>query len=73
MDTKNLRVAVVPTETENGINQTSSVDEILSCDETVLMRIGDFFKAQNDEELDLLYWSFLIDIDNMVDLTGSDI
>ena len=70
---KNLRVAVVPTETGNGIDQSSSVDEILNCDETRLYPVTDYFKAQNDEEIDLLHWSFLIDIETKKDLTGTNI
>ncbi len=70
---ENLRVAVVPTETGNGIDQSSTVEQILACEETVLYPITDYFKAQNDEEIDLLHWSFLIDITNNTDLTGSNI
>ncbi len=70
---KNLRVAVVPTETGNGIDQSSTVEEILACEETVLYPITDYFKAQNDEEIDLLHWSFLIDIEKNIDLTGTNI
>lgn len=72
-DIKNLRVAVVPTETGNGITQSSTVEEILNCDETQLYALTDYFKAQNDEELDLLHWSFLIDIETKEDLTGCNI
>jgi hypothetical protein len=71
-DLKDLRVAVVPTETGNGINQDSSVEEILACEETDLISLTDYFKAQNDEMLGL-HWSFLIDIKNNVDLTGTNI
>ena len=70
---KNLRVAVVPTETGNGINQSSTVDEILACDETRLFSVPDYFKAQNDEELDFLHWSFLINIETKENLTGRNI
>jgi len=70
---KNLRVAVVPTETQNSINQRSTVEEILACEETVLYPLTDYFKAQNDEEIDLLHWSFLIDIEKNIDLTGTNI
>ena len=70
---KNLRVAVVPTETNNNIDQNSTVEEILACDETVLVPITDYFKGQNDEEFDVLHWSFLIDIVNKIDLTGCNI
>ncbi|MFO7968815.1 MAG: hypothetical protein R6U15_01740 [Candidatus Izemoplasmatales bacterium] len=70
---KNLRVAVIPTETGNGINQSSTVEEILNCDEVRLYPLTDYFKAQNDEEIDLLHWSFLIDIEKKEDLTGTNI
>ncbi len=72
-DLKNLRVAVIPTESDNGIDQSSSVKEILECPELQLYALTDYFKAQNDEELDLLHWSFLIDIEKNEDLTGTNI
>jgi len=72
-DLKNLRVAVIPTETGNGIDQSSSVEEILECDELVLCPLTDYFQAQNDEEFDLLHWSFLIDIEKKENLTGTNI
>jgi hypothetical protein len=58
---ENLRVAVVPTETGNGIDQSSTVQEIINCPDTRWFSVPDYFQAQNDEELDLLHWSFLID------------
>ena len=72
-DLKHLRVAVVPTETGNGIDQSSTVEQILDCPETQLYTVTDYFKAQNDEELDLLHWSFLINIQTQEDLTGANI
>jgi len=69
---KDFRVAVVPTETGNNINQNSTVEEILACPETVLWQVPDYFQAQNDEDLDLLHWSFLIDIEKKINLTGAD-
>ena len=69
---KNLRVAVVPTETNNGIDQSSTVEQILACEETLLFPVTDYFKAQNDEEF-AIHWSFLIDIETNEDLTGSNI
>lgn len=66
---KNLKVAVVPSESDNDIDQRSSVDEILACKETVLYPLGDYFKAQNDEELPL-HWSFLIDMDTKEELNS---
>jgi len=73
MNAKDLRVAVVPTETGNGIDQSSTVEEILACPETQLFAITDYFQAQNDSEIDLLHWSFLINIETKEDLTGSNI
>jgi hypothetical protein len=70
---KNLRVAVIPTETGNGINQSSTVEEILDCPELQLYPLTDYFQAQNDEELDLLHWSFLIDIQTQEHLNGTNI
>jgi len=70
---KDLVVAVVPTETGNGIDQRSSVEDILNCEETVLYAVTDYFKAQNDEDLPLLHWSFLINQKTKTDLTGANI
>ena len=68
-DLKNLRVAVVPTETGNGIDQSSTYEEIVACEETKYYSVPDYFKAQNDEELGL-HWSFLLDYEKKVDITG---
>jgi hypothetical protein len=70
---KNLRVAVVPTETGNGIDQSSSVEQILACEETQLFSVPDYFQAQNDEDLPLLHWSFLIDIEKKENCTGMNV
>ena len=70
---KNLRVAVIPTETGNGIDQSSTVEQILNCPELQLYPVTDYFKAQNDEEIDLLHWSFLIDIQTQEHLNGANI
>ena len=70
---ENLRVAVVPTETDNCIDQSSTVEEILACDETELYSVSDYFKAQNDSDFDMLHWSFLIDISDKTDWTGANI
>jgi hypothetical protein len=64
------RIIVVPTETGNGIDQRSSVEEILNCPEAQIYTIGEYCQAQNDEEMDLLHWTFLIDIENKINLTG---
>lgn len=73
---ENLIVVVIPSETDNGINQQSSVDDILNCSERNIFSITDYFKAQNDEDINLLHWSFLLDvtdIDNPLDITGCNI
>jgi len=70
---KNLRVAVIPTETGNGIDQSSTVEQILDCPELQLYPLTDYFQAQNDEEINLLHWSFLIDIQTQENLTGTNI
>ena len=72
-DLKNLRVAVVPTETGNGIDQQSTYEEIVACEETMYYSVPDYFKAQNDEELPLMHWSFLLDYDKKVDCTGMNV
>jgi len=72
-DLKNLRVAVVPTETGNGIDQQSTYEEIVACEETTYYSVPDYFKAQNDEELPLQHWSFLLDYDKKADCTGMNV
>ena len=69
-DLKNLRVAVVPSETDNGIDQSSTYEEIVACEETTYYSVPDYFKAQNDEELPVMHWSFLLDYEKKVDCTG---
>lgn len=68
-DLKDLRVAVVPSETGNDINQQSTYEEIVACEETTYFSVPDYFKAQNDEELPM-HWSFLLDYNKKVDCTG---
>ena len=60
-DLKDLRVAVVPTETGNNIDPSSSAEEIFNCDETEFYYLHDYIQAQNDENLGL-HWAFLINI-----------
>jgi hypothetical protein len=72
---KHLRIAVVPTETGNSIDQRSSVEEIIACEETRFYSLTDYFQAQNDEELGL-HWSFILDYSNpndIKDITGCNI
>lgn len=69
-DLKNLRVAVVPTETGNSIDQRSTYEEIVACEETTYYSVPDYFQAQNDEELPVSHWSFLLDYEKKVDCTG---
>lgn len=58
------RVLVVPTETGNGIDQSSSVEEILNCGETMIYYTPqDVFQALNDEDLSDRHWFFMIDWD----------
>jgi len=68
-DLNNLRVVVVPTETGNKINQESPIKKILACKETQLYTLPEYFNAQNNEEIDLLHWSFLVDIETKENLT----
>lgn len=68
---KNLRVIVIPMNCD--IDQSSSVEEILNCSKAIIYPVTDYFKAQNDEEVDLIHWSFLIDITTKEDWTGSNI
>jgi len=70
---KDLRVAVVSTETGNGIDQSSTYEEIVACDETTYYSVPDYFKAQNDEELPVMHWSFLLDYEKKVDCTGMNV
>ena len=69
-DLKDLRVAVVPTETGNGIDQRSTYEEIVACEETTYYSVPDYFQAQNNEDLPLIHWSFLLDYNKKVDCTG---
>jgi len=57
---ENLRIIVIPTEEETGIDQRSSFVEIINYPFALSYSLSDYCKAQNDEELPL-HWSFLID------------
>jgi len=72
-DLKNLKVAVVSSETGNGIDQSSTYNEIIACEETIYFSVPDYFKAQNDEELPLMHWSFLLDDNKKEDCTGMNV
>lgn len=67
---EHLRVAVVPTETDKGIDQKSTYEEIVACEETQYYSVPDYFQAQNNEDLPLMHWSFLLDYEKKVDCTG---
>jgi len=70
---KNLRVAVVSVD-DDMIDQSSSIDEILGSPLLNLYPLTDFFKAMNDEDVDSNgVWTFLLDIEKRVDLTGTNI
>jgi len=70
---KDLRVAVVPSETGNGIDQSSTIEEVLACEETIVLSLTDYFQAQNDEDLPIMCWTFLFDISTKENLTGVNI
>ena len=57
---KDLKVAVVPPET-NGINQSSTYEEIVACKKTIYLSVSDYFKTRNNEKLPALHWAFLLD------------
>ena len=67
-DLKDLRVAVVPITV--GIDQSSTYEEIVACEQTTYFSVPDYFKAQNDEELPTSHWSFLLDYNKKEDCTG---
>jgi hypothetical protein len=66
----NLRVAVVLAGL--GIDQSSSVEEILNHPQVELYALTDYFQAQNDEELDNGIFTFLIDIKDEIDWSGAN-
>jgi hypothetical protein len=70
---ENLRVIVVPIGTGNGIDQSSTVDEIMACEDKQVYSITDYFQAQNDEELEFTNWTFLIDITDNSEWTGANL
>ena len=68
---KDVVVLTIPSEDGHDINQNSSTEEILACPALRTYGLGDYFQAQNDEELPL-HWSFLYDGKNNTNLTGAD-
>ena len=53
-------VRVIPSETNNNIDQMSSGKDILACDEGENWSVLDFFQAFNDEEVDSnTNWAFV--------------
>ena len=76
MEMKNLRVAMIPINSANGIDQRSDYEQIFKAIATrsdcMMIPITDYFQMQNDEELPE-HWSFLMDTDKRVDLTGTNI
>jgi hypothetical protein len=72
IDANDLRVLIIDTEAGYGIDQNSSVEEMLACPGVTIYKLGDYFKAQNDEAVPLLHWSFLINVKTNEELTGVD-
>ena len=76
MELKDLRVAMIPVNTANGIDQSSDYNAIFKAIATrsdcKMIPLTDYFQMQNDEELPE-HWSFLLDVENKVDLTGTNI
>ena len=73
---KNLRVAMIPVNTANGIDQSSDYSKIyktcMTRSDCKLIPLTDYFQMQNDEELPP-HWSCLLDINEGMDLTGTNI
>jgi len=73
---KDLRVAIIPVKGAIGVDQRSSFDEIFKACATRsdcrLIPLTDYFQMQNDDELPS-HWSFLLDVENRVELTGTNI
>ena len=76
MELKNLRVAMIPIDTPVSIDQSSCYIDIIKAVATwsscIMIPITDYFQMQNDEELPE-HWSFLLDTENNVELTGTNI
>ena len=67
-----LKIVVVPAFNCDDINPTSSVDEILKCEDSVFYTISEFFQAQNEDDF-IDVWTFLIDLKNKRNYTGVDL
>ena len=68
-----LRVLTIPSEEGYDINEQSTIDEVLASPGLTSWRLGEYFSANNGERLDLLHWSFLINIKTKENLTGLEI
>ena len=73
---KDLRVAVIPVNSGNGIDQSSDFAAIykacMTRGDCFMLPLTDYFQKNNDEELPV-HWSFLLDIEKRIDLTGTNI
>ena len=73
---KNLRVAMIPINSANGIDQSCDYNKIMKAIATrsdcKAIPLTDYFQMQNDEELPE-HWSFLLDTEKHIDLTGTNI
>ena len=71
-----FRIAVVPAETDNEIDQNSTAQEIVDCPSVRMVALTDYFQDQNDEVLPESHWSFLLYQNkegNFSDVTGCNI
>jgi len=73
---KDLRVAVIPVDSSNGIDQSSDFNAIFKACATrgdcYMIPLTDYFQKQNDEELPP-HWSFLLDVEKRIELNGTNI
>ncbi len=72
---KDLRVAVIVA--GKGVDQSSDYNDIIKICATrgdcYLVPLTDYFQAQNDEEIPNGVFTFLLDIEKDIDLTGTNI
>ena len=66
---ENLRVIVIPSETENEITPSSSYESIMNCDEKEIYKLPNFFDELNRYEVNLS-WCFLVDIEKKIKLSN---